>query len=266
MSVSYPNAPLVELVAELQWPTQTSALFNGGVPVGVPIFADTSATEGFYTRFAERVEALGFRHSERLSPAGSFVPPGQAVYRFRQQVNQPPLYQVGDGLFTANGLPPTYSAWDDFSPMLQQGIEAALAARTEPEASTDFSSLSLRYINAFDASFWRGKTAAHFSSEVLGFSLSLPERVEDARAAEQSPSLNIQAVVPLQDGGSISFQLGEGVVDGRNVVILDMTLRYVNIPINAAHDRFDTAHEFAHNVFEDLTADVHDILEAKVSA
>lgn len=266
MSASYPSAPLVELVAELQWPTQSGALLNGNMPVGVPFFADTAATEAFYTRFAERVEALGFRHSERLFPAGSFVPPGQAVYRFRKHVNQPPLYQVGDGIFTANGLPPTYSAWDDFEPILQQGIDAAMASRAEPEASSDFSSLSLRYINAFDSRFWRGKSAGHFSSEVLGFALKLPERVEEARAADESPSLTVQAVVPLKDGGSISFQLGEGVVDGRNVVILDMTLRYVNITLTDVHHRFNAAHELAHNVFEDLTTDVHDILETAVSA
>lgn len=221
---------------------------------------DSLPLEGFIERFAEQVDELGFRHSERILPPGMVASPGQTVIRFRRQVNQAPLFQIGDGVFTANGLPPTYTDWSDFAPLIEEGTKAILQSRPPEEEDGPFTSLSLRYLDAFDASFWKGELPAAFISDVLGFKVSTPESVASMLIPSNPMAIATQLRIPLNNGGTLSLQVGEGNANNRPVVMVDMVVQFDNVAISDVHDTFDEAHRVASMVFDDMVAELHNEL------
>lgn len=253
MTETYPNAPLVELIAEVQWFVQE--------PPGAPMQLNLEAAA--YDAFANKMDELGFTHSERLIPEGFPTLAGQIVARFRSRRDQPPLYQIGPGIFSANGLPPTYSNWEGFAPFLFRGLDAVAGARSRPEEP--FASIKLRYIDAFGPGFLRGKSAQDFITEDLGFTVNLPNVVSQAALTGTTPLVTLQTNSPIDRSGELQVSVGHGNVDGIPRVLLDVTVAYSGVGVDQTADRFNDAHEIAHAVFEGSTATLRDIMRAERS-
>jgi len=131
MSVTYKNAPLVELVAELRWGPSAAALPANDQDQSrtVPFQFSSPKDEELYMQFAALISAEGYGRFERVAPPGIPSLPGQVACRFRPSdpEKQAPLFQLGIGLFTANALPP-YQSWSTFSPVVKLGLERVFEA------------------------------------------------------------------------------------------------------------------------------------------
>jgi uncharacterized protein (TIGR04255 family) len=257
------NAPLIEVIAELRWGTGQDGLFQQagiGFPIQIPD-AVAVANDQFYARFAEKLDDEGFRNSERLVPYGAPTMPGQPAVRFRRKAGQPPLLQVGNGVFTANGLPPTYTHWGDFRPVLRMGVETLLSTREASE--TGPFTLMVRYIDAFKSGFWEDGDAGRFVDEVLGFGSTLPgglqEQLDTTRPKSASHSLSL----PLSDGSTIVINVGEGNAEGQPAVVLDVVTRTEDVvpDVGAIMDAFETNHRTIRDLFTSVTEKVRHLME-----
>lgn len=264
MNTRFENAPLVEVVAEVRWSTQVDTLF-GSMPPGVPIqiSGDVGAsTEQFLQRFAVEMDDLGFRNSERMYPPDAPLFPNTPAVRYRRRAGEPPLIQIGNGIFTANGLPPTYSHWGAFRPTLNAGVEALLRSRDESERTQPFTSVTVRYIDAFDAQFWGARTSDGFISEVLGFALNIPGELDEHRDKSRAISMNQQFRVPLVDGGLMSVLVGDGTSNNLPAVVLEVAVEFLNVDpsVEAAMERFEHAHKLINDMFLALTSDIRHLM------
>lgn len=263
MVTRFEKAPLAEVIAELRWNTAHDAFMQQALP-GVPLQIPTSLqaeSEAFFQRFSEAVDAGGFRNSERLLPYGSPTIPGQALLRFRMKAGLPPLLQVGDGVFTANGLPPTYTHWGDFRRTLRFGIDSLLSTRSSAEGDSPFL-LSVRYVDAFDERFWAEVGSGRFVDETLGFGATLPKALTEHLDAAKPRSAAHQLALPLLDGSNLYLAVGEGQADGKSVVILDVNVQTSEVSCDAdsVMAAFDNNHSVIRDLFFGITAPIHDLM------
>lgn len=203
------NAPLVEIIAEVRWGEGRS---------GSPLTVSFGGDDSLYVKFGIGVGRHGYERLERVLPAGIPVQAGTVVYRYRRADDeQNTLFQLGHGVFTANGLPP-YNSWKEFEPYIRKGLDELLAVsafdKTQPIE------LILRYVDAFDERLLAGVTSQEFIETVVG----VPYRVTGAVskiATDEMPQLRFNAVHATKDGGSISIEVGDGMKDGKPVLVLN---------------------------------------------
>jgi len=261
MTITFNKAPLVELIAELRWgdasPIQHNAplLMHGMGP----------DLDQFFMSFGGEVYQYGFQRAERLVPPGFPVFPFQPVFRYRKDAaaDNSVLFQVGSGLFSANAVPP-YRSWTTVKETVRKGVDSLLRVRPSGELNKPFSVLSLRYINAFGPDLTQGRNVNQFIKDTLGFGLSLPPAVTARIDPQSSVKSQIQFTSKLDDGTSLSFLVGEGVVNNENKVIMDMTVTNTNsVPADsdAVMTSFTNARNFIHHIFLGLTKPIHDLLE-----
>jgi len=262
MSVTFKNAPLVEMVAELRWgestqPVQpnTPAVMQGVGP----------ELDQFLMRLSGEVYQHGFQRAERLVPPGFPVFPFQPMFRFRKDdpTDNSVLFQAGSGLFSVHAVPP-YRSWKTVSPVVRTGITALIKARGSTDRDRPFSVASLRYINAFKSNLTNGRSVGAFIDEVLGFSLQFPPGVGRHIKAGTKPKPHIQFSFPLDDGASMAFLIGEGIVNNEKVIIMDMTISSddpVAPEVEAAMTAFTNARNVIHSIFIELTRPIEKLLE-----
>jgi len=260
MPERYRYPPLVELIAELRWGSPLPAT----QPQNVIVLA-TGTHEEFFMRFGSRVGALSYEQIERLVPPGFPVLPTQAIYRFRKKAPEQgtTVYQVGAGVFSANITPP-YHSWEEFRPVVEQGVRILLETRNPVEKERPFTSATLRYIDAFGKRFTEGRSTAVFIRDVLEFQLQPPVAVCDevAPSAEMRPAIQLQ--VPLKSGQQMSLALGEGSVSGEEAVVMDITVSSEgSISPNASEIMtiFQSAHDVCHRVFVGTTKKLSHIMQ-----
>ncbi len=261
MSETLKNAPLAELVAEVRW----TPLLTPGVPgasiatmAGGPSFfsGDTKDIEEFFSRFAALIQEAEYTHSERLVPQGFPFLFHQPVCRYRPGNGElSSLYQVGPGIFVANAMPP-YESWNAFGPVVRKGVQAMIEARGDNEKSTPFLSTNLRYIDAFGADLTEGRSPKKFVEEVLGFKIDIPDglirHVPDGR--EPSPFLQVQ--LPMAAGMTMNFGFGDGQMNGRQALMMDMSVATtiaISPDADAVMETFNRAHDAIHSSFVALT-------------
>jgi hypothetical protein len=78
MSVTFKNAPLVEMIAELRW-GETAQPVQQGLPIVMQ--GMTPEVDQFFMRLSGEVYQHGFRRAERLVPPGFPIFPFQPVFR-----------------------------------------------------------------------------------------------------------------------------------------------------------------------------------------
>jgi uncharacterized protein (TIGR04255 family) len=265
MGQQFTNAPLRELVAELQWATQIEAMSAPG-PFNVPVnlsFGVGNNPDDFLDRFAVAMDDLGFRNQERLVPNDAPSPIRAPILRFRPRAGQTPLVQIGHGLFSINGMPPVYKNWGDFREYLANGVAALLETRNSAEKNQQFASVAVRYINAFTEDYWGGRTAADFMADVLNFRPNIPQEISALRDDSTPMIINQNARMPLSAGGALSIGVGNGVADGEDAVLLELAVTYENVAAHALTllEQFDDAHGIINQMFRSVTADIIDTLK-----
>ncbi|MDD2468527.1 MAG: TIGR04255 family protein [Desulfobulbus sp.] len=265
----FAKPPLVELIAELRWGPQPSVPSSGGPGQGVqnlsmPL-AMTNRVEEWFMQFGAKISVDGYTRFERLVPTGFPLMPFQPVYRYRKNAPEDgtSLYQLGPGLFSANITPP-YKSWDQFEPIVKNGVEKVLQSRTDIENKMPFRTVLLRYIDAFGPEFLKDESSLDFLITKLGFKIELP-KVFDKFANSSIPvkgSLNFG--VPLKDNFVMSINVGEGIADGKQAVVLDTTVAKT-IPVQSVlvdvMATFNDARSIIHETFIEITKPIASIME-----
>jgi uncharacterized protein (TIGR04255 family) len=262
MSVTFKNAPLVELVAELRWGDSPQV-----VQPGMPIMMQGMGLDldQFFMRLGGEVYQHGFQRAERLVPPGFPVFPYQPVMRYRKEgsVDNSVLFQAGQGLFSVNAVPP-YRSWETVSSVVKTGVTALLKARAPADRDRSFTVATLRYINAFGPKLTRNRPIGSFIEEVLGFSINLPPGVANHIKPDSKPKPHVQFSFPLNDGASMAFMIGEGIINNEQTIIMDMTVSCeepVAADVDDVMNAFTSARNVIHSIFIELTKPIHDLLE-----
>lgn len=250
--IHFANPPLIELITELRWnkPNSSTSPFSGA---GIPVFAQPADSEESMMRFGGEVYNKGFQNIERLIPPNFPSFAGQVAIRFKRQDHseKPVLYQVGPGIFTANATAP-YKTWDDFSPIVRDGVVALLKTRSADEQEEPFSSISVRYIDAFDDRFLDGKSSSEFISETLGFEINLPPALNEITEKGKFPMPFLRLEMPISNGMYMMLSVGEGIVIDKKSVILDTTVittSPTSAEIDSVMERLLSARNIIHDVF-----------------
>jgi uncharacterized protein (TIGR04255 family) len=262
MSVTFKNAPLVEMIAELRWGEAPQPAQQG---VQIVMQGMGPEVDQFFMRLGGEVYQHGFRRAERLVPPGFPIFPFQPVFRYRKDAtdDNSVLFQAGQGLFSVNAVPP-YRSWTTVSEIVKTGVTALLKARAPNDKDRPFTGVNLRYINAFGPKLTKDRSVGEFIEDVLGFSLALPSGVSKQIKHGCQPKPQIQLSIPLDSGASMAFLIGEGKIKNDNVFIMDMTISCeepVAADVEAVMTAFTNARNVIHSMFVDLTMPIHDLLE-----
>lgn len=264
MPITLSNSPIVELIAEMRWDTPSQALSGPQVP-GVPngIVTNQEDCESFFMRFTGHAFKLGFQQMERLAPHGFPIFSQQPVFRFRSTNSPGLLYQIGAGYFSVHATTP-YRTWDDFSPIIQQGLEALNAARSVAENGLPFSHIGLRYLDAFKEPLTRGLDIASFMSEVLGITLALPKGMSKHILAghQYKPSLQLQ--IPMAGEKIMQIGIGEGMSNSEPAFIMDTTVVTTSViqsDIDVTMGILNSSRAIIHEMFFEVTSPIMELMQ-----
>ncbi|MFT8233506.1 TIGR04255 family protein [Pseudomonas guariconensis] len=262
--MTFDKAPLVELIVELKW--GHAAFFQHAAtgtfaPPGF-FMGDPAQNEELYSRFGKACYANGLQRAERLIPQGFPHLPGQAVCRY--QSGEDPvtkLLQIGQGVFTANALPP-YKSWNEFLPFFKSGYEALLKSRSAEDNAQAFSQVSIRYINAFGADYLE-KFAQTELLKNLGFNLTIPDLVSELSKDGPSTNIVINYGTSLKDGGKLAILVGSGQAGSEKAMLFDITISYDNVVCSLVEDHLHKAQEAIEQMFIEATKPLHHMMAAK---
>jgi uncharacterized protein (TIGR04255 family) len=265
MSISFANAPLVEIIAELRWTPTQEVLVPPQQPIAFQIsFLMGSKQDEFFMRLGAKLHQNGFPAVERLVPPNFVTLLYQPIYRYKQAVEPSPvLYQAGAGLFSANGIPP-YRSWEDFAPFVEKGVSALLDSRDSKEKETQFATVSLRYIDAFRGDLTGGKSGPAFMADVLGIQVVLPDILTHFGKSGKAPQHALQLALPISDDTVLQINLAEGQVYSSTAFILDTTVscnRGILPEVAELMRVFHLAHDVIHEIFVKLTAPIRELME-----
>ncbi len=264
MNITFSNAPLIEIIAELRWAHNLASTTQ--VQPGVPVIVLNSPTiDEFFMRFGGEIYSSGFKKTERLVPPDFPTMLYQPVFRYRRDGEDGDgavLYQAGPGIFSANAIPP-YKSWDVFSPAVKSGVEALLIARDETEKDSPFNTVSLRYIDAFGPNLTQGMDVRTFLSDVLGVSVALPEGISKVIAPNAKVKPHIQLLLPINDNTNMNLTLTEAIVNNELSIIMDSTVVITGeIAPNAeaVMNSLNDSHDIIHEMFINLTGKIRELM------
>jgi uncharacterized protein (TIGR04255 family) len=209
--------------------------------------------------------AEGYARFERLLPSGIQFPSGQVTSRFRPTApgRDSPLYQSGQGIFTANALPP-YESWQKFSPYVQKGIECLMTAHDRAGIpKPNFRAALIRYIDAFPPSLTGGASLQDFLRDVMQIDISLPDIIRSRVTEEHTiePVIKLAAQTSI---GRMELVFSEGPVGNERAVMADMSvlmLREIGSDVAAAMQVLSDGRQLIHDLFRGLTAPLHNMME-----
>ena len=261
MSVTFKNAPLAEVIAELRWGTGATPL-----PVGSVINFQNSPPDNdpFLSSLGEELGRSKFSRSERLIPPGFPSFPFQPVTRFRQDASGETslIIQAGAGIFSFNAIPP-YHSWTRVEPIARNGIEALIRARDKVGSQDHFSTVSLRYINTFNQALMQGNSVGSFLRDIMGITVHLPPVIESHIQSGTEPLPHVQYSFNVDETSSFSFMAGEGIFQNEKVVLFDMTVSS-RLPIEQEVDGImrvlANARNIMHEIFVNITKPIHSLL------
>jgi uncharacterized protein (TIGR04255 family) len=265
MNERFDNPPLVELVAELRW--KDLSVPPGlpiGFPAGFPFPGNQLAFDQQLPQMTRAMTGLGFGQSERLMPAGFPVPAEAPIVRYRYSGSpdgssgQLPstLFQIGQGIFTANAVKP-YKSWDDFRPVVEQGVRILLETQ---QSNIEGYSLTLRYIDAFREDLIGDLSHLEFLKQVLGFGIEIPPVLMKHAHGGAIELPVAQLSIPL-GFGSLQLQMTEGEIDGGHAYILENVVQIeglVEPSAEAIMESFSKARDVIHDVFVNLSKPIRD--------
>lgn len=267
MSFTFASAPLAEIIVEVKWADPSAFTFTGA-PGQLSVAQPSNAVDEFFMRFGGAAYAAGFKQAERLVPPGFPSMVGQVVYRYRPPANfenelaRSALLQVGPGVFTANAVPP-YKSWTEFSPLVRTGLDALVETRPERERTSDFTSVSLRYMDAFTSDFRGERTHAELL-EALGFRVEIPSALKKLLRAGEAPQHVIQFSMPVANNMSLAVSIGRGHFNGSDALIMSTGVT-TDGPVRPTVDdvmaQLNIARDMIHGSFVELTGELHGVMK-----
>ena len=269
MSETFVNAPLIELVVEVQWdlPQEVAEPEDA---VGPSLQTMERYASPFYQRMSHAMSRLGYSQSERLVPTGYSPAPGSPIYRYTDPAEdaETVVYQVGDGSFSVNAFPP-YKTWAEFLPAVQDGLTAlleVLAAEAEP---VEFQQVSLNYVDAFDERFWGSTSRYEFLTKTLGFAITMPIGTIDHLNERDPKGAFIQFSGTTRDGDTLLLKAGLAVVVNEPHVVMDTSISHreaVAGKLEALVSVLERSHTVIHDSFVAITLPVANILRGEEDA
>lgn len=261
MTMTFSNAPLLEVVAELRW-GEIPPPPVPGVPMLLPGRPDA---ETFFIRLGGELHQYGFNRVERVIPPGFPLLPFQPVYRYRSDTASESsiFFQAGPGLFVINAVPP-YRSWDTVEPFVARGVRALLKARGGAEHDKQFEVANLRYINGFSASLTDGRDVGGLLSDVFGFGITYPEPILKHLRAGTRIEPHLQLTVPLARGASLAITIAQGTINNEPRIIMDSAVTGSEpVPADEQHvmSSFRNARNVIHDIFVGLTKPIHHLLQ-----
>jgi len=217
MIASFRNAPLVEIVAELRWPSQQArAAVPGSVdPAMFPVMepAASNRLDEVFMRFGGECYQMGFQ-----APRGWFprafpschsilctAIAGRTTRRDRRRCNL-----IGAGLFSANALPP-YRSWRAFAQILADGVRSLVRLVPRTKRDSVFERLPSVHQRVRPDFLRDGRLRDSFPTcWVSGSSC----RKAFGRLSPVEPSRGSATPIPAANGLRIAMMVGEGVVAG----------------------------------------------------
>ena len=262
MTITFSNAPLVEIIVELRW-GQNPQLISPNQAIVSSINA--KEVEEFFMHFGGEIYQQGFERAERLLPPGFPALLFQPVYRYRKSSDPDSsvLYQAGPGLFSANAIPP-YRSWETFSPVVQAGVEALLKTRSASEKNLPFTSLKLRYIDAFGPTLTEGRDIGGFIKDILGITVELPEALSKHIMEGKPVVPTLQFAIPLANSMTMNIIIADGVVNNEKAIVMDTSVVTTE---DVQHDRdaimgvLNTARVIIHEMFFDITTRINGLMQ-----
>lgn len=259
MNERFDSSPLIELIAEVRWPV------DAAMEPGMPFFqgAGTHSSEEFLSRLVAELAVGGYGASERLIPPGFPLMKQAPAMRFKKSGAQASsldhsastLFQAGAGLFTVNAVQP-YKSWEQFRPVVEQGLGAMIAAR--PPASGGFH-LSLRYVDAFKRDLTKGRSLRQFLAEVMGIEMQIPGALRNLSIDGSAIIPMLHIVIPV-GFGSLQIQFAEGELQGEPVFLMENVVTIsttYDADIGRMLSALDEARAIVHKSFVDLTRPIH---------
>lgn len=261
--MTFRNAPLIEIIAELRWvpgPPAHEPSLTTNSPNILPL-PEGGRQDEFFMHFGGEVYQHDFQRSERVVPPAFPYMRHQVVFRYRRKSGSE-LFQIGAGLFTANAVPP-YRSWIEFEPEVTKGVDALLKTRDQAECDRPFTAVSLRYIDAFRGLHMSHRAPNDFLRDVLGFSVLLPETLSAQIADGQSPRAAMQISMPLRNSLELNVSVGEGSANNEPALIMDTAVAATEpVPptTESVMKTLNAAHAVIHDLFVALTKPIHNVL------
>lgn len=259
-------APLAEIVAEVRWTDPSVFMLPGQ---NISLSEPNNSADEFYMRFGGVAYSKGFKRAERLIPPGFPIPMGQVVYRYRpaedseDKLARSAMWQIGPGVFAANAIPP-YKSWREFSPWVEAGIGAMIETRSEKERSSHFSTVSLRYIDAFTEDYLEGATFAEFLRDKLGFKVKLPDVFNSKLKIDSDIEHIIQFSFPVEGDMTLAFSASQGKFKGADALIVSIQVscdKPVNPELNFVMQKLHAARNIIHDIFFEMTGSLHTLMK-----
>lgn len=267
MAITFDNAPLIEVIAEIRWgaatPFPPQVMLNQQ-PQHFAFNLEASQSEEFFMNFGAECGSRGLQRAERIIPPGFPVIPGQVVYRFRSNDrSQQNLLQVGQGVFTANAVAP-YQSWESFNEFMEKGLDALISARPGHEAATDFLSVSLRFVNGFGEDYFENSTKIDFLKS-LGFQVQVPTALSEITKESNDAFFNVNYSSSLGDGSKVQVNIIEGLKDGSPIQIIELGCTHSNIaPVkDQLMQVLNSSHDVIEKIFLNMTENVADKMKPR---
>lgn len=263
--MKFAKPPLIELIAEFRW----LPLNPQGEEITNPatILQAGPQGEAFYDSFRRAVAANGYPLSERLIPLGFPHPMHQPIFRFSRDSQGPgptgSIYQIGAGILSVHALPP-YENWEAFRPIISSGLDALIATRLPPSRINAFTSVSLRYIDAFSQELRGERSEREFLSEVLQLDVHLPASLLEEAATPNLVQVAMQLKSRTKSGLDLTLSVGPNVDQGdpQRIVMDTMVSSPTPTECNreSALEVLERAHTCIRSLFVGMTGPIHNLM------
>ena len=213
------------------------------------------ADQAIFVKFGIEVGKEGYQQLERTLPEGFPSPGGTVTYRYRRsEGDQNTLYQLGHGVFTANGLEP-YTSWEEFRPVIKRGLDALWRLQPLPVSSPVW--LVLRYVDVFKRHHLGEMTSPDFFRLIVGVNYDRPA------AASAFPETASQEVMRFfstrkdEEGRELAIDVGNGIHANEDAIVMNTVANSAAIEEPSVDDvlaQFDILQKSSHDVFFEMVA------------
>lgn len=237
------NTPIIEVIAELRW--------GPGNPSQPAVFS--FGDDADYIKFGVEASRLGYNQLERTIPQGVPSPGGAIGYRYRKgEGDLNTLYQLGTGIFSANGLPP-YTSWGAFRQVLVAGVEAlnaTVSLNTRGEVWC-----VVRYVDFFASEHMGGLNTQEFFRNVVGVESVPLNSVMEFAGDDLATSMRFFRSAKDPRGNEVALDVGEGQNGERPGIVMNTSVTsapLVNPSVDEVLASFDLLQKVAHEVFFEM--------------
>jgi uncharacterized protein (TIGR04255 family) len=262
--MKFEKPPLIELIAEFRW-FPINVLGEEITQPTAFVQASPNA-ETLYEDFRLALAANGYKLSERLIPQSFPHPIYQPVFKYSSddKTSSHVVYQAGPGILSVHALPP-YENWDAFKPVISIGLDALIATRPAVQKNRVFTSVSLRYIDAFNAELRAGRSERKFLSEVLGLNVGLPPVFSEQIVDVDDIAIAMQLKCRIKSGLDLTLSVGPNVDQGDpNRIVMDTMVsspKHVDCDREAVIEVLERAHTSIRALFVGMTKPIHDLMK-----